>query len=400
MIVLSALVLVVAVILLLPTASDVVSLVKPRRRRRAARQPLGGSDPRLLFLVPAHDEALLIAATVKSLRSMTYPPDRFDVVVVADNCTDATASIARDAGASCLERTDLTLRGKPRAIAYALSQIDMTRYDAMVIIDADALVAPDFARALAAAGPLRDKAVQAYNDVSNRTENSLTRMAAVFGAARARFMNPLKDRAGLNSPLANGLCIGTGVLHRHGWTAFSIVEDWELYAILTRHGVRIESVEGARVHAQEAKSLAQSSSQRKRWAAGKVGVLADYWRPLLLSRKISLHQKLDAMAELTAVGPAVHFGFVLVLAAITYFVGLPGRGWLVAVLLLSVVRLIVYAMLAVRIDPEPVRALLAFGYLPFYTVWRLGLQVAAFGMLGDSRWVRTRRHSGHHAAAP
>lgn len=397
MIVVSVLVGLVAAVLLLPTLSDLVSLVRRPRSRGPAPEPQPAS--RLLFLVPAHDEALLIRATVESLVGMQYPRDRFDVVVIADNCSDATAAIARDAGATCLERTDTVLRGKPRAIAWALSVLDMSRYDAMVIVDADALVAPGFARALAAAAPLGEKAVQAYNDVSNRGENALTRMAAVFSAARSLFMNPLKDRAGLNSPLANGLCIGTGVLRRHGWTAFSICEDWELYAILTGLGVRIESVEGARVHAQEARSLAQSSSQRKRWAAGKVSVLADHWRPLLRSRHIGLHQKLDVIAELTATGPAVHFGFVIALAALTRVADLPGDTWLVAALLASLIRPAVYTLLAVRVDPEPMRALLAFGYLPFYTIWRLGVQVAALRMLGDSRWVRTQRHAGSHAAS-
>ncbi len=398
MIALSVVIGLVAAVLLLPTISDLISMVKaPRRVRNPERIP--APDPRLLFLVPAHDEALLIRATVESLLDMGYPRDRFDVVVIADNCTDATAVIAREAGATCLERTDLTLRGKPRAIAWALSVLDVPQYDAMVIIDADALVAPGFARALAGAAPLREKALQAYNDVSNRGENALTRMAAVFSAARSLFMNPLKDRAGLNSPLANGLCIGTGVLGRHGWTAFSICEDWELYAILTGLGVRIESVEDARVHAQEARSLAQSSSQRKRWAAGKVSVLASHWRPLLRSRQIGFHQKLDAIAELTATGPAVHFGFVAVLAALTWLAGVPGHTWLVVALLASLARPAVYTLLAVRVDPEPLRALAAFGYLPFYTVWRLGVQVAALRMLGDSPWVRTQRHAGSHAAS-
>lgn len=396
MIIFSAVLAIVAVVLLLPALSDLWSLAK--RRPRVRRSAPGDVTPRLVFLVPAHNEALLIGATVRSLRALDYPPALFDVVVIADNCTDATAAIAREGGAMVLERTDVTARGKPRAIAWALRKIDVARYDAVSIVDADAVVDPGFARGLAASGPLQDKAVQPYNDVSNRQENSLTRMAAVFSAARSVFMNPLKDRGGVNSPLANGLCLGTRVLGVHGWTAFSICEDWELYAILTGHGVRIESAPSARVYAQEARSLSQSSSQRKRWAAGKVTVLREHWLRLLRSPRIGVHQKLDVIAELTATGPAVHFGVVLALAGITIAAGLPGASWLAAGLLLSLARPAVYTILAVRIDPEPGRALLAFTYLPFYTVWRLGVQIAAMRLLGDSPWVRTRRHAESHAS--
>lgn len=406
MIVLSVLLATLALVLLLPTLSDLISLAKMvgRRGGRAATADAAGSRagaelPRLLFLVPAHDEELLIANTIASLRGVDYPADRMTVAVVADNCGDATAQVARQAGAEVLERSDTVRRGKPFAIEWALERLPVAEHDAVLVIDADSIVERDFAQAIAAAAPLRGKAVQSYNDVRNRGESALTRMAGVFGAARAVFMNELKQRAGLTVPFGNGLCIGSDVLARHGWTAFSICEDWELYAILTGLGVRVENVPGARVGAQEAKSLKQSSSQRQRWAAGKMTVLRQHFGPLLGSRRIGAHQKLDVIAELTGLGPAVHAGLVAVLIAAVQLLSLPGAQWLTVGLAASLVRPAVYTLLGLGVDPHPVRALLAFSYLPFYTVWRLAVQLLALTMLGNKPWVRTQRHADSTAGA-
>jgi cellulose synthase/poly-beta-1,6-N-acetylglucosamine synthase-like glycosyltransferase len=384
---------VVAAILALPTLSDLASVLRAIVRRRPHRREGRGEFPRILFLVPAHDEEVLIGHTVTSLRAQDYPADRRPIVVIADNCQDRTADIAAAAGASVLVRQDQDKRGKPYALQWALGRIPTDDYDAVVVVDADAVVDAGFARALAEAGPLHEKAFQTFNDVRNQGENALTRMAAVFSAARTQFINALKQRVDLNVPLANGLCLGREVVRRHGWTAFSICEDWEMYALLTLAGERIENVAGARVSAQEARTLAQSSSQRKRWAAGKITVLTQLGPRLLRARSVSGWQKLDVLAELTAPGPVVHAAVAVLLGLAA--LALPGTAILVALLGVSVLRVMIYAVLGVTRVAEPVRAALAFAYLPFYAVWRLGVQVSALGMLGEKPWVRTGRHAPH-----
>src|SRR5438045_526297 len=81
------------------------------------------SHKRIAVLVPAHDEAALIGRCVRSLRAQTYPSHLYDVIVVADNCTDATASIARSAGAEVLVRDEPGARGKGRALRWAIDQV-------------------------------------------------------------------------------------------------------------------------------------------------------------------------------------------------------------------------------------------------------------------------------------
>lgn len=385
-----------AALLALPLLTDVVNVLTVMLRRGArVRAPvaMAGGAPRLLFLVPAHNEELLIDRTLRSIADMQYPADRIHTVVVADNCTDRTAAIARAGGAECLERTDARERGKPHAIRWAMERLPLDRYAAMVVLDADSVVSENFAAAVAKHAPLEEKVVQSYTDVSNGDDNALTRMAAVFSVARFIYMNGLKTRAGLNVPLGNGIVFGSAVLQRHGWPALSITENWEMYAILTARGVPIEACPAARNLAQEARSLAQSGPQRKRWAAGKMGVLLAHAGGIVRSDRARWRQKLDTIAELASVGPVVHLGAASVLAVLTLLLGGGTAPVLLVILGLPVLRHLVYTALSIGAVREPWRAVAAFAYLPLYAGWRLAVQLRAMTLVHGTAWVRTARHA-------
>jgi len=111
-----------AFVLLLPTLSDLMSLTRIALGRR--QPPSRSRDlPRLLFLIPAHNEELLIQSCLASLARLDYPASRFDVLVIADNCTDRTSQIVQQAGVQCLQRSNPKLRGKAHALAWAVSQL-------------------------------------------------------------------------------------------------------------------------------------------------------------------------------------------------------------------------------------------------------------------------------------
>jgi 1,2-diacylglycerol 3-beta-glucosyltransferase len=389
----------VALLFLLPSISDVISLLVPSATNDVP--PAGDPTvlPRMLILIPAHDEEILIDACLESLQRLAYPSDRRDVLVVADNCTDATAARVRSRGITCLERTDATQRGKPWAIAWALERITVSDYEAIVILDADSLIDARFLHAIARRSPLASKVVQGYIDVSNPEESAVTRMARVWSAVRFDVINAVKVRAGLNVPLGDGMCIGSGVLAEHGWSAFSLSETWEIYASMTAVGVRCVGASDAHLSAQEARSLKQSASQRKRWTAGRLAVLARYAPEILRSRRIRARQKLDCIAEMTSLGPAAHLGVATVLAAGALLGGIPFAVPVAAMLLASLIRPVTYTSIALARDPAPGRAIRAFAFLPFYVLWRLAIQVSAMTRFGQSPWVRTSRHQPAPAPA-
>lgn len=383
-----------ASVMLLPTISDAVSIVRIALGLVPPRRPADATTPRLLILIPAHDEEALLGPCLASLAALQYPPDRIDTLVIADNCTDTTATVARAVGVRCLERTDTERRGKPWAIAWALEQIIPGEWDSIIVLDADSLVEPDFATALAAVGGLRQAVAQGYIDVSNRQDTAITRMAWVWSAIRFLYINGLKNRCGLNVPLGDGVAIGSDALHAAGgWTAFALSETWELYASMTVNGIRCIGVPAAHLYAQEARALRQAASQRRRWTAGRLQVLLQYGRDLLGNRNVSLHQRLDIIAELTALGPAAQLGVAALAEGVALLVRPPGWPWLAVALAIPVARVALYTTIAVARGPEPLRSALAFAYLPFYTIWRLIVQIGSLRSVGGgSAWVRTARH--------
>jgi cellulose synthase/poly-beta-1,6-N-acetylglucosamine synthase-like glycosyltransferase len=397
MIVLSIAIVALAGVLALPVVADVLALARQARASGRSMEP-GPGPPRILFLVPAHDEEMLIERCVRSVQSLDYPPDCVGLTVVADNCTDDTALTVLRMGAGCLVRMDPAHPGKPMALAWAVERIALQQWDGIVVLDADSRLDAGYARALARHAPLEGKVVQGYNDVSNPEESHLTRLAAVFSSARCVGMNGMKDRAGLNVPLGNGYCVGSRVLRTHGWRAFSLSEDWELYALLTTAGVRIENEPAARVFSQEARTMRQSESQRKRWTAGKVAVLLDRLPALLTSRQIGWLQKLDATGELVAPGPVVLTTAATTMAAVAWALGLPGAGWIATICLLPVARVGLYTVTALARAPRPARAIRSFALLPAYAVWRTGIQLSAMAM-GRSEWRRTGRHDERPVAS-
>ena len=118
-----------------------------------ALPPVLRSSRRLRFdvIVPAHDEAAVIEAAVASLRKLDWPAESFRILVVADNCSDATAALARAAGADVIERFDTTLRGKGYALALAFQHSQARKWaDAVVVVDADTQVSANLLEAFSA----------------------------------------------------------------------------------------------------------------------------------------------------------------------------------------------------------------------------------------------------------
>lgn len=376
-------------LLVLPALSEVVSLLSPARPPRPA---VPSATPRLLFLVPAHDEATLIGPCVSSLVAMDYPVAQRRIIVVADNCQDETAGLARTHGAEALERTDLALPGKPRALAWALEQLRDDPWEACVIVDADTTVDPGFASALAAEAPLTDIAVQAYFGTLNEWDTWLTRLAGVLARSRYEVSYPLKQRVGLNCPLTgNGMCLGRTLL-KDGWQAFSLTENWELYASLTAHGTPIRYSRRALLLSQEVQSMGQGGTQRRRWLAGRIGVLRAWGPRILASATVGWRQKLDALVELGGPSPVLHLVAAVAVAALSLLlVGGPAGGWIAGLAAASLLGHLITTVSVLLRHPEPGRTLLAFVMLPVYAIWRTSTAVWTLLSLRDTVWRKTSR---------
>ena len=168
-----------------------LSALAARRRTLATDAPAERPDVRFAVLVPAHDEARSIRRLLESLAAVDYPYARCAVHVVADNCTDATAELARACAAAAPdgwltvhERHDPERKAKGYALAWLLDRLGErgAAYDAYVVLDADSVVSRNLLRAFAARLHAGSAAIQAYYGVLNPGESPL---AALRGAALA-----------------------------------------------------------------------------------------------------------------------------------------------------------------------------------------------------------------------
>jgi cellulose synthase/poly-beta-1,6-N-acetylglucosamine synthase-like glycosyltransferase len=250
--------------------------------RRRGPEPLADDRlPRVAVLVPAHDEERDIADAVSALLAADFPGDRLAVHVVADHCSDATADVARAAGATVHERT--TGRpGKSGALRLGLEAVATAEppIDVVAIVDADTLVAPGFVRAVVDALAGDAGAVQGHYGVRDPGASTGAGFRAAALALR-HHLRPLgRTTLGASSGLfGNGMAFRRSALEGRDWSEH-LTEDLRLQLDLVLDGVRIAYAPAARVEALMPATLDASTSQNERWERGRIEIARDYLAPL------------------------------------------------------------------------------------------------------------------------
>lgn len=235
--------------------------------RRAPPSTSRGRLRPLVVVVPAHDEEFAIGATLASLAAAGADT----TIVVADNCSDATADRAGAAGATVWERCDPQRPGKGRALAWAFERIqnEMPDAAAVAVVDADCTVSRNLLEAAGARLAAGARAVQASYMVAN-PHQSPAAAARYAGFVLINHVRPLgKSTLGLSSGLlGSGMAFDVALLRQHPWSAFDLTEDSEYHLRLVRAGVRVEFAPEARVVSVMPTSLEGADTQRERWESG------------------------------------------------------------------------------------------------------------------------------------
>jgi cellulose synthase/poly-beta-1,6-N-acetylglucosamine synthase-like glycosyltransferase len=274
----------------------VAALGRLPRRRTPPRQ----ITPVVVVLIPAHDEATTLPATLRSLAAQDYPAGRVRVVVVADNCADATTAVAVAHGAAVVERTDPARRGKGYALAAGLDAIRGDDFDAVFILDADCTLNPTALRE-AAATLERAEVAQAAVRSRNADDGPAGFVAAVGAAVDAAVAAGRERLGGAARLRGTGMAFRRGVLDRVTWATASPVEDAEYEAQLRAAGVRVRYCEAAEVTAAAPAALDDLYRQRRRWAAAGPTT----------SKPLALLLVAAALTACAATGELLPWGFAL-----------------------------------------------------------------------------------------
>jgi glycosyltransferase involved in cell wall biosynthesis len=371
-----------------------LSAMRFSKRRRDAMKDAGSPSINFGILVPAHNEEAVLDILLGSLCNLAYPRDMYTVYVVADNCTDRTATLARATGwARVYERHDDNRRGKGYALNWILRKLQEAHivHDAYVVFDADSLVEPTYLHWMAhelAKGAL---VAQGRNTVLNATDapSAALRLIGVTLVNDVRHLG--RNGFGSSATLANGMCLSRGLLVRHPWEAYSLGEDYEYYLNLVADGIRVHFVPEAVVYTQMPITFAQMRTQDIRWESfqGAPAKRKTAWRLFRSGLRRGDFARLDALAELLT--PPLS---VLVCGSTVSLIA----GVLLEFPLAVLSSLLLFGGLASYLGTglyllRPPRSVYrAFLYAPAFMVWKLWVVlVLARSKKYTSEWVRTSR---------
>jgi 1,2-diacylglycerol 3-beta-glucosyltransferase len=356
----------------------------PNRRRHFA------------VLIPAHNEEISIGHTIRSIRSVEYPSDAFDVIVIADNCSDDTARIAHNEGALVITRKDVEQRGKGYALRWAFDRLAGRGYHAYAVIDADSTVSRNLLSVLDAC--LEDGAVAIQcNDQVRPQPGSWSAEAIRAGFLLYNYTRPAGRRViGFSSGLrGNGMCFTPELLRRVPWSAFTRAEDLEYSLLLALEGIPVTFAPEATVLATMTRDPQLAESQRARWEGGRFPLIKRFAMPLLLAvlTKRSL-MILDVVVDLLTpalVNLLVVAVLGLTLAVVQWLVVDPAFGYMAMVWAGVVACGFLHAVLGLWAAGSRDLLLGLVGILPRYVVWKLKLYGKMILRGDTSEWKRTVR---------
>lgn len=242
--------------------------------------------PRKSFalVIAAHNEEIVIDRIIESLKKQNYPSELYDIFVVADNCTDDTAQVAREHGAVVYERKDDINRGKGYALEWMFEKIFQmeNQYDAVSVFDADNLVSSDYLLEMNNKLCQGHSVVQGYLDSKNPFDSWITCSYSIaFWLSNYLFQLP-RYFLGLSCGLCGtGFCITLDVLKEIGWGATCLTEDLEFTMKLALNNMKVAWAHKAVVYDEKPITLRQSWNQRRRWMQGHADCISRFTKPLV-----------------------------------------------------------------------------------------------------------------------
>ncbi len=347
------------------------------------------------IIVPAHNEETVIEGVVANLRRLDWPADCFRILVVADNCTDSTAALARAAGAEVLVRHDTELRGKGHALDFAFQASLAHGFAyAVVVVDADTEVSENLLEAYAARIESGAKVIQAHYGVLNSQDSWRTRLMTIAMTAFHRVRSRARERLQLSCGLrGNGWCITHRLLRQVPYRAFSLAEDIEYGIELGLAGYRVHYADEAHVDAMMVSGEQAARTQRQRWEDGRFQLIRSKTRPLLhqaINRRdaVCLDLAIDLLVlPLSYVALNVAAIIVLAAAALLWDPAMEIWLWLG---LGCVIGLLLYVLRGWQLSGVGLRGLLDLSFAPFFVFWKVLLMLRA---QGPTEWVRTKREA-------
>lgn len=340
----------------------------------------------LTVLVPAHNEEALIGRCICSVLASASPG--VDVLVVAHNCTDATAARAEAAGAQVLVLNDPGQTGKGCALKYGFAAALAGPSRGVLVIDADSVIELGLIERVRRQLMLGRPAMQCRYEFSCSQDSQRAKLTALafhaFNVIRPRGRARLGLSAGI---LGNGFALHREVLERVPYNAHSIVEDLEYHLTLVRANIRVEFIDAAVVYGEMAVTSKNARAQRARWEGGRLRVMKQ-WAPRLLADVASGRARLiEPLLDLLALPISTEVTLLLIAACLPVT-------WLRFYVLAAFAVLLFHATAAAVSGPGLWGTMKALSTAPGYILWKLRIFPEIWRTSrANAAWVRTERES-------
>jgi cellulose synthase/poly-beta-1,6-N-acetylglucosamine synthase-like glycosyltransferase len=345
----------------------IVSL-RPEKQAELSRAEL-----KFALIIPAHNEAELIGATLAQAHAVNYPDSLYEIIVVADSCDDDTEKIALQAGVTCWPRCDPALSGKGNVLKWVFPRLlEYGDHDVFVVLDADTHMDKDFLLRVNHHIMHGAQVVQGYSQVRHPGDSPMESLAFLGFALSRNLRYRGRSKLGWTSNLlGTGMCFGREVIAKYGWNTTSMVEDIEYEMMLHLHGVRVFFASDAEVTVELHNSLDHSKGQRTRWDIGKFTIRNTYVPRLLKEgfrrRDLSCF---DSAMELLLPPFALLCVIVLAFSGLFFLFGYHGVNLNLFIWSAVGIGFLLYILIGLITARAGRRVYWSLLYAPFFMLWR------------------------------
>lgn len=258
-----------------------VGLLKKPKKFEASAQH------RFAVVVSARNESSVIGNLIASIRSQNYPRELVDIFIIADNCTDNTAEIARSAGAIVYERFNKEQVGKGYALDRMFNIIETEyvdkNYEGYIIFDADNVLDPNYIAEMNKVFDNGYRIITSYRNSKNYDTNWITAGYSLWFLREAKYLNNARMQLGTSCAISGtGFLVSADVIRENnGWIHHLLTEDIEFTTDSIIHGEKIGYCADAILYDEQPTKFSQSYTQRLRWAKGFYQVFKNYGAKLV-----------------------------------------------------------------------------------------------------------------------
>ena len=371
------------------TIEVIAALVLPARklpRRNHIRKPI-------TILIPAHNESTGIVPTLEDVKAQMIAGDR--LLIVADNCIDDTATVARQAGAEVIARQDFSKKGKGYALKFGIAHLSENPPATVIIIDADCRVASQTIDNLAAVCEMSGRPVQALDLMTAPAGSAVNYRVAEFAWRVKNWVRPLGLSA-LNLPcqlMGTGMALPWTLIETTRVAGTSLVEDMKLGLDLAEAGAAPLFCTSALVISQFPVSNEGSKTQRQRWETGHIQMMKMAMPRLFCRSVTSGNLSLLALTLDLTVPPLSLLILLLVgmiiISSVAAFAGLAAMPLIVTASTSAVVAVsVIAAWWRFGRDVLPLRSVFL---VVTYVAGKLPLYCRALSGRAKTQWIRTDR---------